>query len=281
MNTRTPPASAKAASRQSSQGLMLRDEADAIIDNLKRQLDALQHQLSSQRKSAAASQQKPANTPKTPPFQTTALMPQVVGRLGEGAAELASRLEKTAQEIPDPTLRKEIAGCQIQAGQLHLALNQIPSRHQLLEERLSGEDSIVSVAALAEQLAAAVKASCSRDIPVRTNNLPDTLSLSPACLFTMVSALSAFASEIFTDLTDILLQPATPAQPPTLEILLQGAQPINQAVPADVIAAVLTRPTTSQVLVDLLYIEKILDMRNGNMGFSSPPNKIWVKLPLA
>ncbi len=253
---------------------MLKDEADTIIDNLKRQLDALQHQLTTR-------SQTDSTTTSTQQQQwRQELTPQVAGRLGENAAVLASRLASVAKNL-NPALREEIVSCQTQAVQLQQSLSGIASRHQVLTDNLSSKESLVSVSAITEKLSVVVKASCSRSIPVRTANLPDVLRISPACLLTITSALSVFASQIFTELTEILLQPAASNKPPALEIILQGLKTTPQKNTSDVVSAALDQSPPSTNLLDILYVDKILAMRGGSMGFASPANKIWAKLPLA
>ena len=257
--------------------MILRDEADAIIDNLKSQLDALQHQLSTQARGALLP--KISKEELQQKQWQKSLTPKVAGRLGEQASQLADNLAKVAQTVPDIALQEKIKGCQTQATQLNHALSGIESCYQVLEERLSSKGSLVSVPALAEQLAAVIKASSKNDVPIRTNNLPETLRLSPACLLTIISALAVLVQEMFKGLAEITLQPAHPSTPNTLEIILIGLKPASQN--KDVLTATLAQATPSKVLLDILYVDKILDMRGGSMGFTNDAKKIWVRLPLS
>ena len=162
--------------------VVLPDESDRIIAELRSQLHSLQGQL------AVYQQDGQKGDPQNPPASATAAgaggrppvapesgaarkswsdewAPQVADRLRAPAQDLTARLERVIEQVQDPVLRDELEHCLQTAFYLFATFRHISDNHRLLLESLESTRARISVAALREALQAELSSQGNSTVP--------------------------------------------------------------------------------------------------------------------
>jgi hypothetical protein len=144
--------------------VVIRDESDEIIDDLKRQLAALQTELSAFKDSEtdgtaggrAAKARKGSRARLVHEFNS-GFAPHLAQRLQAPAEELTRRLANLIEQVNDPALRKELELARETAFFLSSTFHRIQDNHRLLTESLVAERIELPVAEFFEQVARTVE----------------------------------------------------------------------------------------------------------------------------
>lgn len=259
--------------------VVLRDESDEIIDNLKRQLGALGEQLSAsnERERSADSMQRE-------------LAPHIASRLQVPVEELTSRLERLIEQASDPELRTELEHCRGTAFFLFDTFQRIHDKHEELTESLSAGEVELSLTEFREHLEASLH---QRVVPVRVTaaeDLPLRLTVAHRSVVTVLATLADLAMDLFGEPGTLhLSRQATLGgegeQGEQLSLVMASPEPWQGVESGDAVSTgVIRSGVRSRAVVDLLYVEKIIEMRGGRLEFYRLQGRVHgfaVSLPLA
>lgn len=272
----TPAAPAAAAGRApgAEPSLVLRDESDEIIDNLKEQLAALQSQLHRYKKQDGA-----AGGGVLPPVEDErraldfGLTPHIAGRLRMPTEELAQRLARLVGQVEDPALKAELEHCRDTASFLGATFQRIGEQHLNLTESLTADALEMEATAFCERLESALR---QRNLQLRVevaSALPARLRLSPQSAVTVLMTLTELAGDLFGQTERLTvgcpgLEGVAEGEDTHLHLEITGDTPWGAVADGEAVSAVAIRSgVRSRAVVDLLYVEKIIEMRGGRLEF--------------
>ena len=293
MSTKLP--SIKDTQQQRSDALgggevVLPDESDAIIANLKDQLNSLQRQLHQSRPEG----QGPLSPDGSPPPAGSALdggmTMRIASRLKIPAEELTARLERLIEQITDPELKAELIQCRETAFFLFDSFRHINEKHEELTQSLTAEFQEIDRKEFLGRLEASLH---DRNLPVTVEgdpSLPNTIGLPPSSVITILATLAGLAVDIFDRPgTARVSCPDWEAKKGsgegTLELRLTCERSLPKMEYGEAVSAAIIRSgVRSRSVVDLLYVEKIIEMRGGKLEFlrnGDQVNGFKVSLPVS
>ena len=255
--------------------LVLRDESDEIIDNLKQQLGALQAQLNRYKPSSGAGGSAGGTIRTTDERRALdfGLTPHIASRLQIPAEDLAERLNRLIEQVQDPAVRAELEACRDSAYFLNETFQRIAEQHEALTDSLTADPLVMDSRTFCERLESALH---QRSLGVRveaTSPLPAQLRLSPQSAITVLMTLAELAVGLFGSterLTVACPRLADAEEGADTYLLLQitGAKAWKDVAEGEAVSAVAIRSgARSRAVVDLLYVEKIIEMRGGSLDF--------------
>jgi len=258
----TPDIEQTATGRATEDTVLLRDESDEIIDNLKAQLAALRGQVN--RLEADGGQDDVARARR---FES-GMAPHIASRLSIPAGELTERLERIIADVNDDSLRAELEQCRDTAFFLFDTFQHITDRHQDLTDSLSARDELLAMDAFVRQMEDALHA---RNLPLTVEAdkaLPGELRVSARSVVTVLSTLADLTGEIFAKPQKVALTHHTGEDGAGIELVLDSMQAkAGLENEQEITSGVIRSGVRSRAVVDLLYVEKIIEMRGGRLSF--------------
>lgn len=259
-----PTAPAKTGKPKTGGQLVMRDESDEIIDGLKRQLQALQEELSAYRAGGGAH-----------PEPTEALLrawgeefpPFLASRLRVPAEDLSERLNRVIAQVGDPGLRRELEKCRDTAALLSGTFRRIQDNHRLLTASLAAEKMELPVEAFCRQIENALRE--------RGHQTPRIDGLEPGATLRVAAGAACAVVATLTELVTTLFGP-----PVLTRIDLAGAKkagvfrlhiatprPWHEVESEEVSELVLREGVQAHSIVDLLYVEKIAELQGATVRY--------------
>lgn len=272
---------------RAGEGVVLRDESDEIIDNLKSQLGSLRSQLDAYKSAERDSQAAGGGDQDLVGSWNAALTPHLASRLQLPAEELTHRLERLIDQAADPELREELERCRDLAFFFYETFHKINSNHRLLTESLTAPKLEVEMADFCRLLEHPLDR---QGTPVPVHKLPEMprrMTFASRSAVTVVKALAELAAIVFDKELRIEVgcspSDGKDQQPPSLTIRIytdSGGTEANAGEEISVFA--MRRGITANTVVDLLYVEKIVELQGGSFGFDRREGKVHgftVRLP--
>ncbi|HKI99034.1 MAG TPA: hypothetical protein VKB51_11215 [bacterium] len=276
MSSKSPPiAQSKAERTDAGTDVVLRDESDEIIDNLKQQLQALQAQLNSYKRATPPGGSGGTIRPEPDERQTLdlGLTPHIASRLQIPAEELTQRLERIIEQVTDPSLRAELEACRDTAFFLSDTFQRIEQQHQALTDSLTADALVMDAGTFRERLEGSLR---DRSLAMRVeavSPLPAQLRLSPQSAITVLTTLAELTEDLFGRAQQITvacprMDDAAEGADTFLQLQITGDAPWAEVAEGEAVSAVAIRSgARSRAVVDLLYVEKIIEMRGGSLDF--------------
>ncbi len=269
--------------------VVLRDESDEIIDNLKRQLSSLQGQLDVYHAGAEfpGGRAVAAGDALSSSWEA-GITPHLSTRLQVPAEELTARLDRLIEKIDDSELRQELEHCRDLAFFLFETFQKISANHNLLTESLVAPKSEVEMAQFCRLLEHVLPA-LGTPIPVhKAADVPRRLVFSTKSATMVVKTLAELA-HAFSGMSPRLdISKASPESgagkaQPFLNIAVFSESPWAESEDAqEVTAFAMQRGITAGTIVDLLYVEKVIELQGGTFAFQRVEGKVHgfsVQLP--
>ncbi|MCZ6472999.1 MAG: hypothetical protein O7A08_03985 [SAR324 cluster bacterium] len=254
--------------------VVLRDESDEIIDTLKNQLNSLQEQLDAYKNSEG-----PDENAELMAGWNQELTPHLASRLQVPAEELANRLDRLIDQVGDPELREELERCRDLAFFFYETFHKISNNHRLLTESLTAPKMEVDMADFCRVLEYPIPKQ-SMPFPVeKLPGLPKRIFFASRAAATVMQALAELATNLFGK--DLRIEVGqSPAQEEgaqnqlALRIYSGGAgEEAEEGEEVSVFA--LRRGVTANTVVDLLYVEKIVELQGGLFAFDRREGKVF------
>lgn len=264
--------------------LVLRDESDEIIDDLKGQLAGLRGQLAAFKNAGGDDAGDGGRLARA---WNAGLAPHLATRLQVPAQELTGRLERLIDQADDPGLRRELERCRDIAHYLFDTFKKISASHQLLTESLTAPRVEVEVAEFCRHLEN-ILPSRGTPLPVgRHPGLPKRIKFASRSGSTVINALAELATVLFGN--ELAISVSTPAEeqpadePPLLEFRITCETGSLEAGEGEEVADfAMRRGITPNTVVELLYVEKIIELQGGSFSFSRRQGRVYglqVRLP--
>ncbi len=267
--------------------VVIRDEADAIIDNLKSELNALQSQLTHYREAGGGPPEEGGETTSSVPSARAydaSLTPHIAARMEIPAKELTRRLELLIGQIDDRQLKEELEQCRDTASFMHDTFRQIGEKHQRLTDSLTALPQDMDAEAFCKHLEESLH---ERNLMVPLTKglgLPRRVSLSPQTVITILATLTELAADIFS-LPSKLIVAGGDGAGESLLLRIECGETLEMRGEEEPLSAMVIRSgIRSKSVVELLYVEKIIEMRGGSLKFMERDGKAGgfeVRLPLA
>ena len=248
-------------------GLVLPDESDGIIEDLKSQLQSLQGELAQYRQEETAGsgdasippRAAPTTTGETPDDWDATFAPRIVSRLQGPTEELTARLERLIEQVQDPDLRQELEHCQQTAFYLFDTFRQVSDNHHALMASLSDEEPMLEPAVFAEAVRSEL-ATAATGAKVEDALAPESGGL-PHSALVVVKTLARVALQLIGEVESVRIESdevggicVTLACSASRDGLEQVESP----------SQVVFKPGVSAItVVDWLYMEKIVELRGG------------------
>ena len=267
MSTKPPPiqeVQQKPADAPAGGEVVLPDESDAIIAKLKDRLQSLQHQLNQSRSGGEL---------PTGSALDGGMTMRIASRLKIPAEELTGRLERLIEQITDPEWKAELIQCRETAFFLFDTFRHIDEKHEELTRSLTAEYQEMDKEEFLGRLEASLH---DRNLPVTVEgdpSLPDKIGLPPSSVITILATLAGLAVDIFDRPGTALVScpdwdPKAGQGEATLELRLVCERSLPRIDPDEAVSAAIIRSgVRSRSVVDLLYVEKIIEMRGGKLEF--------------
>jgi hypothetical protein len=259
--------------------LVIPDESDRIIADLRAQLHTLQEQLALYRRadgepaSAAQSGRLPASGAGKGGAGLTwsdEWAPGVAARLREPAQDLTARLERLIEQAQDPALRRELEHCLETAFYLFATLRHIGDNHRLLLESLEEGRARCALDALREGLQAELAVQGTSITPETAGSVPGRPAQVPQCLVSVAAKVARIAAELIGQVIRVTIAyeraPAggTPGDGICITIACAGTR--EELIAMDNASQLVFKPDVSAItVVDWLYMEKIVDLQGGSL----------------
>jgi hypothetical protein len=269
-STRTPPVPERGPG-----AVVMRDESDEIIDNLKRQLAALQLELTQARTAPEGEAPAPparkarrGGRAKLVEDFNVGFAPHLVQRLHVPAEELTQRLGRLIEQVSDPELKAELEACRETAYFLSSTFLRIQDNHRLLTESLVAERIELSVKDFLDQVARMLEQRGVARAQVQAAGTPsrgaDPMTASPLAAATVLSTLGELATGVFGGTARMTLGAGTASH---LRLLVETDRPWR-GVDGDEVSGVVFRPgVRAASVVDVLYVEKLIELQGGRLSF--------------
>lgn len=259
------------AEEQTGPEVLLRDESDEIIDHLKSQLNNLQQQLQRYKRTDRDRPGGEGEGGWREAWQA-GLTPHIASRLQMPAEELTARLERLVDEVGEPHLRDELEKSRDTAFFLFDTFRRISEKHDQLTESLTADTLVVAAEELRARFEQALE---ERELPVTVatrSPLPARMMLSPQSLLTVLTTLADLAVDLFGGATRLELSCPEPGEGGERRAELSLRVTSERAWEgleheAEVTTVAIRHGMRSHAVVDLLYVEKIIEMRGGSLGF--------------
>lgn len=292
MSTKSPPTDE--AQRERTEALpgdevMLPDESDAIIANLKNQLHSLQQQLDYPPTAGGGPPGLVGGEASQERILDGGMTVRIASRLEIPAEELTARLERVIEQIHDPDLKAELIHARETAFFLFDTFRHINASHDQLTQSLTAEIQELDRDDFLGRLEASLH---DRNLPVTVEgdaSLPGKIGLPPSSVITILATLARLAVDIF-DRPGTARVSCTNWGPPnnsgegTLELRLSCERSLPKMARDEAVSAAIIRSgVRSRSVVDLLYVEKIIEMRGGQLEFlrkGDEVNGFKVSLPV-
>lgn len=267
--------------------VVLRDESDEIIDNLKSQLSSLQSQLNSYKSADQKSGGGEKGQRELISSWNASLTPHLASRLQVPAEELTQRLDRLIDQVGDPELRAELERCRELAFFFYETFHKISNNHRLLTESLTDPKAEVEMADFCRLLENPL---AQQGTPVPVNRLagtPRRMTFSSRSAVTVVKALAELAATLFDKSLQIevghlpLGEEGADTAELTLRVYSDGGGAEAEAG-EEVSVFAMRRGITANTVVDLLYVEKIIELQGGSFAFDRRGGKVHgflVRLP--
>ena len=265
----------------SEEEMVLRDESDEIIDDLKRKLGALQGRLAHQQSGGAG-----GAAAENPALEMGAVL---AARLQPPTEELTGRLENIIEKVADPALKEELERCRDTAFFLFDTFRRISDHHKILAESLHSEPQSIVTAAFCQQLEDALRARGREMHVVLGQDLPGELRLVTGAAVAVVTTLTEIAFDIFGSATHIHVSWPKAADSSEGKVLRLAFNIISDSKwegldEATEVAAIAFRSgIRTHSVVDLLYVEKMITMQGGALSFHRREKEVYgfeVALPV-
>ena len=257
--------------------VVMRDESDEIIDDLKRQLAALQTELSrfnsedteaaegAGGKAGRKSGRKGGRAKLVQEFNA-GFAPHLAERLQVPAEELTQRLTRLIEQVSDPELKAELELARETAFFLSSTFHRIQDNHRLLTESLVAERIELQVTEFFEQVARTLEQRGLARPQVSSQGAAagERMTASPLAAATVLSTLSELANAVFGGAPRMTLTRGTSSH---LRLRVETDRPWR-GVEGDEVSSVVFRPgVRAASVVDVLYIEKIIELQGGRLSF--------------
>ncbi|MBI4081832.1 MAG: hypothetical protein HY423_04405 [Candidatus Lambdaproteobacteria bacterium] len=295
--------SAPDETRPGGKPVVLRDESDAIIDDLKRRLVTLEGQVT-QRPARAAPPPGEANPPggallpggalrpegvllpgaaararrRAGSQAEEGLLPPLADRVLPPAEDLTARLERLIAQVGDPDLRKELERCRETAFYLFDTFRRISDRHALLTETAKTEPVEVAADFLADHLRCSAHG---ERLPVAVKvqpGLPPRLRLAARPLRAVTEALAQIAADVAGQAPAVSIVRAPGGKERGRGLLCLRVASASAwaglAKQREVAALAMTPGLTAAGVVDLFYAAKIVQMQGGRLEFYRREGKV-------
>ncbi len=281
MSSKSPPIEASQEKRKKEprpREVVLRDESDAIIDTLKRRLESLQRQMAryqGDKAGRAADREAQGGT------LDIRLTPHIASRMEIPAEELAARLQRLIGQIADPELKSELEHCRETAFFLFDTFRRIREKHEDLIGSLTADSLVMKAAEFSRRLETSLH---ERRLPVQVSSvspLPHRLALSPQSVITVLATLADLAVAICGQPSQIAiscpeLDAAVEGEETRLCLQITSNQAWRGIEGQEAISSVAIRSRIrSSAIVDLLYVEKIIEVRGGSLQFFKRQGQVY------
>ncbi len=281
MSSKSPPIEASQAKRKKEprpREVVLRDESDAIIDTLKRRLESLQRQMAryqGDKAGRAADREAQSGT------LDIKLTPHIASRMEIPAEELAARLQRLIGQIADPELKSELEHCRETAFFLFDTFRRIREKHEDLIGSLTADSLVMKATEFSRRLETSLH---ERRLPVQVSSvspLPHRLALSPQSVITVLATLADLAVAICGQPSQIAiscpeLDAAVEGEETRLCLQITSNQAWRGIEGQEAISSVAIRSRIrSSAIVDLLYVEKIIEVRGGSLQFFKRQGQVY------
>lgn len=256
----------------------MRDESDAIIDTLKRRLESLQRQMAryqGDKAGRAADREAQGGT------LDIKLTPHIASRMEIPAEELGARLQRLIGQIADPELKSELEHCRETAFFLFDTFRRIREKHEDLIGSLTADSLVMKATEFSRRLETSLH---DRRLPVQVSSvspLPYRLALSPQAVITVLATLADLAVAICGQPSQIAiscpeLDAAVEGEETRLCLQITSNQAWRGIEGQEAISSVAIRSRIrSSAIVDLLYVEKIIEVRGGSLQFFKRQGQVY------
>lgn len=256
----------------------MRDESDAIIDTLKRRLESLQRQMAryqGDKAGRAADREAQGGT------LDIKLTPHIASRMEIPAEELGARLQRLIGQIADPELKSELEHCRETAFFLFDTFRRIREKHEDLIGSLTADSLVMKATEFSRRLETSLH---ERRLPVQVSSvspLPYRLALSPQAVITVLATLADLAVAICGQPSQIAiscpeLDAAVEGEETRLCLQITSNQAWRGIEGQEAISSVAIRSRIrSSAIVDLLYVEKIIEVRGGSLQFFKRQGQVY------
>lgn len=281
MSSKSPPIKASQEKRKKEprpREVVLRDESDAIIDTLKRRLESLQRQMAryqGDKAGRAADREAQGGT------LDIKLTPHIASRMEIPAEELGARLQRLIGQIADPELKSELEHCRETAFFLFDTFRRIREKHEDLIGSLTADSLVMKATEFSRRLETSLH---ERRLPVQVSSvspLPHRLALSPQSVITVLATLADLAVAICGQPSQIAiscpeLDAAVEGEETRLCLQITSNQAWRGIEGQEAISSVAIRSRIrSSAIVDLLYVEKIIEVRGGSLQFFKRQGQVY------
>lgn len=281
MSSKSPPIKASQEKRKKEprpREVVLRDESDAIIDTLKRRLESLQRQMAryqGDKAGRAADREAQGGT------LDIKLTPHIASRMEIPAEELGARLQRLIGQIADPELKSELEHCRETAFFLFDTFRRIREKHEDLIGSLTADSLVMKATEFSRRLETSLH---ERRLPVQVSSvspLPYRLALSPQAVITVLATLADLAVAICGQPSQIAiscpeLDAAVEGEETRLCLQITSNQAWRGIEGQEAISSVAIRSRIrSSAIVDLLYVEKIIEVRGGSLQFFKRQGQVY------
>jgi len=266
----------------------LRDESDEIVDNLKARLTSLQSQLDAYKNADSRPQAAGGGgNEDLVSAWNAAVTPHLASRLQLPAEELTHRLDRLIEQAADPELREDLERCRELAFFFYETFQKISSNHRLLTESLTAPSTEVDMADFCRLLEHPL-ARQSTPVPVkRRAGTPRRMTFASPSAATVARSLAELAATLFGK--DLRIEVGhLPAGADgerghrlTLRVFSEGEGAEAEAG-EEVSVFAMRRGITANTVVDLLYVEKIIELQGGSFAFDRREGRVHgfeVQLP--
>ena len=259
--------------------LVLPDESDQIISDLRSQLRSLQDELEVY-KHEDPTTAGGAGIPGEPPPGGAAgavpelqwrddFAPHVVARLQGPAEELTARLERVIAQVEDPALREELERCRQTAFYLFDTFRQIGDHHRLLLESIAEDHDRISMATLRAGLEAEL-AALGADVPLEFGEgLPEDAAAISATVPLIGKTVARIATQLIGALIRVEVAREVSSNGPTGDAICMTITCAGQREGLDAVqdaSQIVFSPGVSAItVVDWLYMEKIVELQGGSL----------------
>lgn len=255
--------------------VVLRDESDEIIDTLKTQLRALQAQLDRYKAHEGGTLPPDADAGRTITAGALdlGLTPHIASRLEMPAGELTARLERLIAQVSEPEIKSELEQCRETAFFLFDTFRRIGEKHEQLTTSLTADTLVMGGEEFRGHLETSlheheVAVAVTLDAP-----LPGRLALAPQSVVTVLITLAELARDLFGQADRFTL--GCPGLAETaqgeggwLRLRITSERAWKGSGEGEAVSTAAIRSgIRSRAVVDLLYVEKIIEMRGGSLDF--------------
>lgn len=292
MSTKPPlieEAQQKRSVAPGGQEVVLPDESDAIIADLKHQLQSLKQQLHHPRPDGQGPSHSAGGAPPSGSVLDGGMTVRIATRLKIPAEELTSRLERIIEQITDPELKAELIHCRETAFFLFETFSHINEKHEELTQSMTAEYQEMDREEFLGRLETSLH---DRNLPITVEgdpSLPGQIGLPPSSVITILATLAGLAVDIFdqpgrakVSCPDWEAKKGSGEGTLELRLICERSLPRMERDEA-VSAAIIRSGVRSRSVVDLLYVEKIIEMRGGRLDFlrnGDQVNGFKVSLPI-